>query len=126
MSAINIKAKYLKYVATWNHSRDLEEMDRQTDALMAEDAIWHFPGGELQQGTAGQKAFVRDIINNNPDFEFFIDDLLFDEDHMIIRATAKLNNPTTGAIETSGILEIDRIVDEKIVESWSLIGAGHW
>ena len=45
---------------------------------------------------------------------------------MIIRGTIQMNNPTTGAVETSAFLEIDRIVVEKIIEAWSLIGSGRW
>jgi len=37
-----------------------------------------------------------------------------------------MNNPTTGAVESSVSLEIDRLADGKIAESWFLMMPGKW
>jgi hypothetical protein len=125
MSARDFITVYLSYVDAINR-RDVEDTDRLTDVMMAVDCIGHWPGNEPQIGTAGQKAFMREMIANNQDLKFVVDDLRTDEDRLFIRATATLNNPTTGDIETTAVLEIDQIVDGKMVETWTLTGPGAW
>ena len=77
-------------------------------------------------GTAGQKAFMREMITNNPDLHLAIEYFGADGDMLFIRATATTNNPTTGAPEPTVFLEIDQIANGKMVESWTLAGPGPW
>ncbi len=125
MSAKTYKDIYLHYVDVLNR-HDVDEADRLTDEMMAEDCIGHWPGNEPQMGTAGQKAFIRELVANNPDLRFTVDDVRTNEDRIFLRGTLFTNNPSTGAIETIAILEIDRIVDGKMVESWTLSAPGNW
>lgn len=125
MSAKDYIAIYLRYVEAVNQ-RDVEEADRLTDEMMAVDCIGHWPGSEPQQGTAGQKAFVRELIANNKDLQFTVEDIGSDEDRLFLRGSLSTNHPTTGNIETNAILEIDRIKDGKMVESWTLSAPGKW
>jgi predicted SnoaL-like aldol condensation-catalyzing enzyme len=128
MSAKSYKDKYLHYINSVNR-HDVDEADRLTDEMMAEDCIWHWPGwtgSEPQMGTAGQKAFICELIANNPDLRIAVDDLCTDEDRMFLRGAMFTNNPSTGAVEQTAFLEIDRIVDGKMVESWTLSAPGSW
>ena len=69
---------------------------------------------------------MREVIANNPDFHVAFDEALWDGDKMILRGTFLMNNPTTGAVESYPFLEIDRVVDGKIAESWTLAVPGKW
>lgn len=125
MSAQNYKDIYFRYIEVLNQ-HNVEEADRLTDEMMAEDCVGHWPGSEPQLGTAGQKAFIREMIANNPDLRFTVDDYCTDQDRIFLRGTLFTNNPSTGAVEPTAILEIDRIADGKMVESWTLSAPGNW
>jgi predicted SnoaL-like aldol condensation-catalyzing enzyme len=125
MSARDYTAIFLGYVKAVNQ-KDVEKADRLTDEMMAVDCIAHWPGNEPQQGTAGQKAFMRELITNNKDLHLSVDDIGSDGDRLFIRGTITTNNPTTGNIETNAFLEIDRITDGKMAESWTLTALGKW
>ncbi len=45
---------------------------------------------------------------------------------MALRGTFQLNNPTTGEVESLAILEIDRLEEGKLAESWALTVPGRW
>lgn len=126
MSIEEVKVNWLHYIDVCNQ-RDIAQMERLTDEYMAKDCIFHAPGeGDFEQGTAGQKAAMREWITKNPDFHITLDEILMVGDKMSTRATYQTNNPTTGAVESNVGLEIDRFVDGKMVESWFLIVPGKW
>ena len=115
-----------RFVEAWDN-RDLELMDRITDELFAEDLIQHVPDmPELAQGIAPQKTFMHDMIAKNPDFHITLHEVLSDGDKLVHRGTFQVNNPTTGAVESLVWLEIDRLVDGKIAEVWSVNVPGSW
>jgi predicted SnoaL-like aldol condensation-catalyzing enzyme len=105
----------------------VELVDRLTNEFVTTDAIQYVPGmPDIEPGPAGQKAFIREMIATNPDFHISIDDMLIGGDKVAVRDTYHMNNPTTGAVESSVSLEIDRLVDGKIAESWFLMVPGNW
>jgi hypothetical protein len=126
MSIEEFKTNWLHYLEVCNQ-KNMDLADRLTDELMTTDAIFHVPGWpDLQQGTAGQKASMREWVANNPDFHITVHDVLLVGDKMIVRWMVKLNNPTTGAVEISAGLEIDRIAEGKMAECWALLAPGKW
>lgn len=126
MSAKQFLTNWLQYFEAANQ-RNVDLLDRLTDEYFATDVIFHWPGWtDLEQGSAGQKAFMHEIIANNPDFHIAVDDILSAGDKAILRGTLQTNNPITGAVESSAVLEIDHVVDGKIVETWTVSAPGNW
>jgi len=126
MSTNQFTTNWLRYLEALNQ-RDVNLMDRLTDECMTTDAIFHMPGWpDMGSGSAAQKKFASELIVNNPNFHISVDDVLFDEGKMILRCTIQLNNPTTGAVESYSVLEIDHVVDGKIAEGWTLAVPGIW
>jgi len=127
MTTEEFKNNWLRYLEAWNQ-KDMELTDRLSDAYVSPNAIGHNPGvydfGDLM--SQSQKEFARAIVARNPDFHVTVDDALVDGDRMILRGTILLNNPSSGAIESITFMEIDRIVNEQIVESWDLFVPGKW
>jgi hypothetical protein len=126
MSIEEFKTNWLHYLEVCNQ-KNMDLADRLTDELMTVDCISHIPGWEnVGVGTAYQKEFMRDAVAKNPDFHITIDEALSDEDKVIFRGSVHMNNPTTGVVESNAILEIDRVVDGKMAESWALFVPGKW
>jgi len=94
---------------------------------MAKDAVFHAPNwSNVEQGIAGQISGMREMVLNNPDFHISIDDSMIDGDKICLRGSYCCNNPTTGAKETQAVLEIQRVIDGKLAEFWSLFAPGQW
>jgi len=97
------------------------------DQITAEGAIGHDPANpEEAVGPAGAKAVVQMYRDAFSDLNLKVEDQISDGDYVVTRWTSSGTNdgslaglPATGkSITGSGIL-IDKVVDGKIVESWS-------
>jgi hypothetical protein len=120
------KTKMLRYIEAWN-SRDLDRYDQLVDEICSDDLIQHDPNMPgFPPGIAAQKAFAREVIANNPDLHFSLDELVLTGDRLIVRGEIQTNHPTSGAVERSVFIEMDRIVGGKIAETWTVSMPGKW
>jgi predicted SnoaL-like aldol condensation-catalyzing enzyme len=116
----------LRYYDAWNR-RDLALVDRLTDEYTTQDSLTHSPAmPDFAKGPEAQKAFVRLVLGANPDFHMTLDDLMTDGDKVVMRMTVQGNNPTTGAIESTCIIDIIRLEGQKMAETWELFAPGAW
>ncbi|HEX6940779.1 MAG TPA: ester cyclase [Longimicrobiales bacterium] len=98
------------------------------DRWVADDCVFHAPADpDLPAGPAGCRQAVRKYRGAFPDQRMTIEDQIAEGDRVATRWTMHGTHrgpldgipPTGKRVEVSGI-NIDRIVDGKIVEQWSL------
>ncbi len=105
----------------WNQ-HDMSVVDR----LIAPDAVNHGPFSEQFQGSDGAKGFAMMILNAFPDLQSTIDKQEMDGDLVKTYWTARGTHkgqlmdfaPTGKHAEVKGVTT-DRIVNGKVVESWT-------
>ena len=128
MSAEQFVPVLRRFLDAFNQ-RDLALLDQLSDELVTADMIWHDPSmPSIPEGTgpAVQKAFNRQALESNPDMHITVHETLVAENWITTRASLVMNNPTTRAPEPYCMIEVDRIVDNRIAESWSLSVPGKW
>ena len=94
------------------------------EEVVAEDAVFHIPGGELigPEGVSGLVTLLRTAF---PDAEFPIEDLVAEGDNVVVRWTMRGTSdgefqgipPTGEAVEMMGIGYLT-LADGLIVENW--------
>ena len=90
------------------NSNDLDSLDE----VVAKDLLTPKIMVGIPTGIEGAKAAHRIMLAGFPDYQTVIDDLIAEDDKVVTRYTLRM--PTA---MTTGIW-IDRIQDNKIVESW--------
>src|SRR3990172_6865501 len=97
--------------------------------LIAKDHVNSGPGTlpGLPTGPEGAKQLVTVYRNAFPDIHFKIDELIAEGDKVVTRWTAQCTHkgelvgiPATGKSSTVTGINVDRIVNGKIVESWGI------
>ena len=97
------------------------------DEISAPDAVGHDPANpEDMVGPDAQKALIEMYSGAFPDLAFMIEDVISDGDFVVTRWTSRGTNtgslagmPATGKSTTSSGITIDKIVDGKVVETWT-------
>jgi steroid delta-isomerase-like uncharacterized protein len=110
-----------KYVKAWN-TGDLSLFD---EVLSSECVRHHVDMNMDLKGAEAIKQYAASIRAGFPDFNVTLDELIIAENHTIGRWTVTGTNtgpmgdspPTGNKVKYSGV-EVSRIVDEKVVESW--------
>ncbi len=124
MSAEEINALARRLLEKWNKGK--AAYMAAIDEIFAANIIHHGGGGEEIRGLKDYKQHVSEFYNAFPDLHFTINDMIAEGDKVAMRTT--LTGTHTG--EWRDILPtnkkvmdwrftIARIVDGKIVESWS-------
>ena len=99
------------------------------DEIVAKDHVNSGPGAisGLPNGPEGSKQFVTAYRNAFPDVHFTIDDQITEGDKVVTRWTAEGTHqgelaglPATGKSSTVSGIVVDRLVNGKIAESWSI------
>ena len=99
------------------------------DEIVAKDHVNSGPGAisGLPNGPEGSKQFVTAYRNAFPDVHFTIDDQITEGDKVVTRWTAQGTHqgelaglPATGKSSTVSGIVVDRLVNGKIAESWSI------
>ena len=99
------------------------------DEIVAKDHVNSGPGAisGLPNGPEGSKQFVTAYRNAFPDVHFTIDDQIAEGDKVVTRWTAQGTHqgelaglPATGKSSTVSGIVVDRLVNGKIAESWSI------
>jgi steroid delta-isomerase-like uncharacterized protein len=111
------------YFDSWNKGK-AALMDA-VDQLFAIDSVFHSSAGRDVSGLNDLKQFQSPLYDAFPDVHFTLDDLIVEGDKAVLRYTftGMFRGAFMGALPTNrkvtmwGI-EIDRIVDGKIVEAW--------
>jgi len=102
------------------------------DKFIAASFIDQVPGrpAELPAGPEGFKLWGSALHAAYPDTHYTIDDMLAEGDKVVSRWTAHgthqgvlMGIPATGKQVTVTGITIDRIVDDQVVESWSIFDA---
>lgn len=95
------------------------------DQYVARDFVIHAPSGDIH-GPTGAKHFVTMLREAFPDFHLTIEDQVADGDKVVTRWTAEGTHlgefqgiPPTGKHGTMTGIDIDRVVEGKIVECWT-------
>ena len=96
------------------------------EELVASDIVIHLPSESIY-GPEGIKRFFSMLRGAFPDLQFTIEDQIADGDSVVTRWSAHATNltsfqgipPTGRQVSLSGI-DIDRIVNGKVVECWSV------
>jgi steroid delta-isomerase-like uncharacterized protein len=110
-----------KYVKAWN-TGDLSLIDE----VLSPECVRHHVDMNMDfNGIEAIKQYVASIRVSFPDFNVTLDELIVAENHSIGRWTVTGTNtgpmgdspPTGNKVKYSGV-EVSRIVDEKVVESW--------
>ncbi len=94
------------------------------DDYVAADFVIHAPSEDIH-GPAGARQFVAGLRKAFPDFHITIEDQIADGDRVVTRWTAEGTHlgefqgiPPTGKHGTMTGIDIDRVVDGKVVECW--------
>ena len=97
--------------------------------IIANDHVNSGPGTlpGLPTGPEGSKQFVQVYLNAFPDVHFTIDDQIAEGDKVVTRWTASGTHkgelagiPATGKSSTVTGINVERIMNGKIVESWGI------
>jgi len=96
------------------------------DQLYATNIVHHGGGGEDIRDIEGFKQFFVGMFSALPDLHFTVDDMVAEGDKVVTRATFTGTNtgafkgiPPTNKKFADWEINIARIVDGKVVESWS-------
>jgi steroid delta-isomerase-like uncharacterized protein len=96
------------------------------DALIAPDYVNHSPGlPDMPSGPAGLKPIARAMREAFPDLHYEIEDIIVDGDRVCVRTTLTGTHrgdffgiPASGRSVRVSQIQIERIVDGRIVEHW--------
>jgi steroid delta-isomerase-like uncharacterized protein len=94
--------------------------------FFASDIVSHQPGGETVRGAAAYQELASGYLAAFPDFRLTIDVVVAEDDRVAVRWTATGTQrgefqgiATTGRRVTITGIEIDRVADGRVVETWT-------
>jgi len=95
------------------------------EVFIAPDYVDHAAGPEAGRGPAVMRAHLQALRQTFPDFTLQIEDIIAEDDRVVTRVSGRGThrgewqriNPTEAVIHVRGI-NIDRVVDGRIVEHW--------
>ena len=127
MSAEDNKELIRQVIREWNAvNGDIAKMRSLYDKYYAPGFIYH----DISAGDTNREQTIKDMVtylSAFPDINYFIDDILAEGDKTVIRCTARATHkgtfmgiPATGKRVVVKEIEIDKIVEGKIVEAWGL------
>jgi len=95
------------------------------DEYVASDFVIHAPSEDIH-GPTGARRYIAMLREAFPDFHITIEDQIADGDRVVTRWTAEGTHlgefqgiPPTGKHGTFTGIDIDRVVDGKVVECWT-------
>jgi steroid delta-isomerase-like uncharacterized protein len=124
MSTEKNKALVHRLYEEWNKGK--EAAMAAIEELYAPAYVWHSTGVFPDMDLAGMKQMTPAFFTAFPDLHYTLEDLIAEGDKVAARFTLRgthqgdfLGMPPTGKqVSVTGI-EIDRIEDDKVVESWA-------
>jgi predicted ester cyclase len=90
-----------------------------SNELVADNYVYHGPGGHKLKGIEGFKKFMTWIHNDFPDAHFTIDDLIAEGDKVVCFFTMKGAHKSNKQVDFQGIVTV-HIVNGKEVEVWEI------
>lgn len=95
------------------------------EEFITRDFIIHSAPGELIRGLEGVREFYTQLRNAFPDIHFTIDSQVAEADKVVTQWTARGTHkgsfrgiPATGKKFSMTAIDIDRVVDGRVVECW--------
>jgi predicted ester cyclase len=96
------------------------------DEIMSPDIVDHAPFPDQAPGLEGFKGAFALVLSAFPDYQSTVEDQIAEGDKMVTRFTSRGTHqgefiglePTGNRVRVTGI-DIDRVVESKIVEHWS-------
>ena len=127
MSTEENKELILQVIREWNAvNGDIAKMRSLYDKYYAPGFIYH----DVPIGDTNREQTIQDMVkylSAFPDINYSIDDILAEGDKTVIRCTVQATHkgtfmgiPATGKRIVVKEIEIDKIVEGKIVEAWGL------
>ena len=91
----------------------------KANELVANDYVYHGPGGYEITGIEGLKKFIAWLHNGFPNSQFTVEDLIAEEDKVVSFWTMKGIHKSNKPVNFQGMI-ISRLVNGKVAEDWEL------
>ncbi len=91
----------------------------KSDELVANDYVYHGPGGHEIKGIEGFKKFMIWLHNSFPSLHFTLEDLIAEGDKVVSFFIMKGMHKSNKQVTVRGVV-ISRIVSGKEVEAWEI------
>jgi predicted ester cyclase len=110
----------LKWMEAVN-TGDLAAIDRATEEIYPNEWIMHNPAyPELPHSQDGMKKWIRQILNDLPDFHIHVEDVIAEGDKVVTRVLLTGTNATSKEPFKMHCIHISRYSGSKMVEEWEL------
>jgi predicted ester cyclase len=96
-----------------------EGTTEKANEYVADDYVYHVPGGHEIKGIEGFKKYIAWIHDSFPGAQFTVDDLIAEGDKVVSLYTMKGTDKRNKPVEFQGVV-ISHIVDGKEVEVWDI------
>ena len=123
MSAKDLRAVQRHFFAEWNKGKTAAMAE--IDAICAPNIVFHDANGTDIHGLKDFKQNMSEMFDAFPDNRATVDDIIVEGDKTVMRYTvtgthkgAFMGIPPTNKKLTMSVIEIDRFVGGKCVESW--------
>ena len=91
----------------------------KANEFVANDYVYHAPGGHEIKGIEGFKKFIAWIHDSFPGVHFTLDDLVAEGDKVVSFYTMKGTHKSNKPVNSQGVI-ISRIANGKEVEAWDI------
>ncbi len=126
MSTEQNKSVLLRWMDAMN-KKDVTALEKLADEFFTADFIEHDPGfPDWGTGPAGVKKFVYQVLQDSPDMQVTLQDMMADGDKVISRFTVNTTDAATREPVNLLVIAIDRFVGGQIAEEWELGVPGKW
>ncbi len=100
---------------------DLAAIDSAIEEIYFNEWIMHNPTyPDLPHSQDGQKQWIRQILNDLPDFHLHVEDIIAEGDKVVTRVLLTGTNATSKEPFKMHCIHISRYSDNKMVEEWEL------
>jgi predicted ester cyclase len=115
-----LKKLDLKWMDAFN-TRDLAVIDRAAEEIYPTEWIMHNPTyPELPNSQDGLKKWIRQLLNDLPDFHLQLEDIIAEGDKVVTRVLLTGTNAETKEPFKMHCIHISRYSGSKMVEEWEL------
>ena len=105
------------------NARDFDRIDKLADEITTAEFEVHVPGEPNSgRGPSANKQGVRNMLQQFPDMNVTLEDLVGEGDRLAQRFTCSYTDGATGKRMSFMVLSIDRYVGNQGAETWQLIG----
>jgi predicted ester cyclase len=120
MTTEDLKKLDLKWMEVVN-TGDLAAIDRAVEEIYPNEWLMHnstYP--QLPHSQNGLKKWIRQLLNDMPDFRIHIEDVIAEGDRVVTRVLLTGTHATSKEPFEMQCIHISRYSDSKMVEEWEL------